>query len=457
MFYCNRILLICAGLFLSGCSMIPRYERPAAGLGTSFPGESAESSNRAAEEIGWRDFFDEPRLLGLIGLSLTNNHDLRVAVLNVEQSRAQYRIYRASSLPEVSGSSDFARSHASDRTVDAWSARIGMTSYEVDFFGRVRSLNAQALQKFLATIEGRKSAQIALVSELASHYFTLQQLKAQLEVARQTLSSVEESYALNGKSFQAGNISELDVRIAESQVQSARIGVVSYERRIAQAENYLALLVGGPIPANLPPALPFDAERLVAAIPAGLPSELVQRRPDILEAEYTLMAANAQIGAARAAFFPSVRFNTSIGTTSSQFDQLLSAGTGVWSFSPQITVPLFSGGRNRADFEAAKVGAAIAVANYQKAIHRAFREVADALVADRSYSLQASAQTALVEAQRRRLDLATLRYRQGDGTYLEVLSAQQDHYSAQQSDLETRLNRLVSRIALYKALGGGWK
>ncbi len=437
--------------------MIPKYERPTAPVAPQFPGGAETNAAPAAAEIEWQNFFAEDRLKALIGLALTNNLDFRVAALNVEQSMAQYRIQRSALFPTVDASGRFTRAYANERTANEWNASIGTTAYEVDFFGRIRSLNRQALEKFLATSEAKRSAQISLVSEVASQYFTLRQAQTQLELARQTLTTVQESYALNKATFDAGASSELDLRTAESQVQTAKISIITYERRIAQAENYLTLLVGQPLPTDLPAPRSFDETNLVAEVPAGLPSELVQRRPDILQAEHTLRAANANIGAARAAFFPSVKFTASVGTTSAQFDQLFASGTGLWSFSPQITLPIFTGGQNRADLDAAKVSTRIEVANYQKAIETAFREVADALVATRSYAEQLDEQTKLIAAQQKRFDLATARYRQGDTAYLDVLSAQQDLYSAQQDHLQTRLTQLTSRISLYKSLGGGWQ
>jgi multidrug efflux system outer membrane protein len=233
--------------------------------------------------------------------------------------------------------------------------------------------------------------------------------------------------------------------------------VLTYERQIAQVQNYLTVLIGQPLPADLPAPRSFNDTNLVAEIPAGLPSELVQRRPDILEAEHTLKAANANIGAARAAFFPTLSLTASVGSSSSDFDKLFGSGTGVWSFSPQVTVPIFTGGQNLAGLNSAKVSRRIEVANYQKAIETAFREVADALVANSSYASQIVAEAALASAQQRRYDLANLRYRQGDDAYLNVLSAQQDLYSAQQGQIEAQYNKLASQISLYKALGGGWK
>jgi multidrug efflux system outer membrane protein len=450
-------VVMAAVLALSGCTMMPKYDRPTAPVAALFPGTTETNAGPATADIAWRNFFADERLKKLIELSLTNNLDLRVAMLNVEQSRAQYRITRSASFPTVDASGSYARSHASGMTSDQWSASLGSTAYEVDLFGRVRSLNRQALEKYFATAEARRSAQISIVAEVADEYFTLRQVEEQLQLARQTLAAVQASYDLNKATFDAGASSELDLRTAEGQVQTAKINVLTYERQLAQAENALVPLVGEPLPAGLPAPQPFNSTNLLAEIPAGLPSELVQRRPDILEAEHTLKAANANIGAARAAFFPAISLTASIGTSSSELSKLFSSGTGVWSFSPQVTVPIFTGGQNRADLDSAKISTRIEVANYQKAIQTAFREVADALVANGSYAAQIDAEAAAINAQQIRYDLANARYRQGDDTYLNVLSAQQDLYSAQQGMLQAQYNKLASQISLYKALGGGWK
>lgn len=449
--------------------MIPRYERPAAPVAGRYPGVIQTNENRAAE-ITWQNFFADPRLKELIAIALTNNLDLRVAVLNVEQSRAQYRVTRSALFPTVQASGGYSISQSSVAgfpgatggattatiTSTEWSASLGGTAYEVDLFGRVRSLNRQALEKFFATAEARRDAQISLVASIATEYFVVRQSEEQLQLARQTLQTVEESYNLNKATFEAGAATELDLRTAEGQVQTARINIFTYQRQIAQAEDDLVLLLGTPLPTRLPPPEPFDSATLLAEVPPGLPSELVQRRPDILEAEHTLKAANANIGAARAAFFPTITLSASSGSTSSQLAKLFGRGTGVWNFSPQVTLPIFTGGQLRADLDAAKIGERIEVANYQKAIQTAFREVADALASISTYSDQVQAEGVAIKAQQRRYELATLRYRQGEDTYLNVLLAQQDLYGAQQGMLQAQYNKLAGQISLYQALGGGW-
>jgi multidrug efflux system outer membrane protein len=441
---------------LCGCTMMPAYQRPSAPVSAQFPGLAVTNESRAAD-IAWGNFFAEERLKSLINLALSNNLDLRVAVLNVEESRAEYRITRSASFPAVEGSGSYARSHAAGLDTREWNASLGTTAWELDLFGRVRSLNRQALEKYFATAEARRSEQVALIAQVATEYLTLRETEELLALSRQTLQAVRESYTLNKATFDAGASSELDLRESESQVQTAQINVTTYERQQAEARNYLTLLIGCPLPADLPPPRAFSGTNLVADIPAGLPSELLERRPDILEAEHTLLAANADIGAARAAFFPTVTLTASVGTQSAQLSRLFGAGTGVWSFAPQVTAPLFTGGQNLANLEAAKVTKRIEVADYQHAIETAFREVSDALVDVVSYVQQIDEQAALVSTQQRRYELANLRYRQGDDTYLNALAAQQDLFTAQQSLIQSQFNKVASQISLYKAVGGGWQ
>ena len=446
-----------AALLVQGCTMIPKYSRPGLPVSSHFPGANDVFHGPAASELGWRSFFHDDCLKKLIELALSNNRDLRVAILNVEQSQAQFNITRSASFPTIDAGGSFSHSYANNLTFNQWNANIGTTAYEVDIFGRVRSMNKQALEKYFATEEAKRSAQISLVAAVATQYFTLRQAEEQLKLARETLAAVQSSYHLNKSTFNAGETNKLDLLTAEGQVQTADISVITYERRISQIQNTLVLLVGCPLPSVLPKQQPFDRVNLLASIPSGLPSELVLRRADILEAEHTLKAANANIGVARAAFFPAIQFTSSIGTTSAEFSKLFGAGTGLWSFSPNVTLPIFTGGQNIADLKSAKVSTRIEVANYERSIQTAFREVADALIATASYKKQLKAQAALIEAQQKRYNLATVRYRQGEDSYLNVLSAQQDLYTAQQGRLEAQLYELSSQISLYKALGGGWK
>jgi multidrug efflux system outer membrane protein len=447
-------LILVGALALTGCAMMPDYERPESPVPAAFPSSTATNESRSAE-VSWTNFFSDERLQQLIGLALSNNSDFRVAVLNVEQSRAQYRVSRSSLYPSANASGGYQRSGNFHTASEQWSASLGSTAYELDLFGRVRSLNRQALEKYFATVEGRRGARVTLVSEVATEYLTLRQTEEQIELAKETLKTVQDSYDLNKATFDAGASSELDMRTAEGQVQSAKISLLSYQRSKAEAENYLALLLGQPLPTNLPPSRPFDSH-LLAEVPAGLPSELITRRPDILQSEHTLKAANANIGAMRAAFFPTISLTASVGTSSVEFQKLFGSGTGVWSFSPQVTVPLFTAGQNKANLDSAKISVQIEVENYKKAIETAFREVSDSLVDGSSYSKQIEEEQVLIATQQRRYELANERYRQGEDTYLNVLSAQQNLYSARQELLQARFQHLSSRISLYKALGGGW-
>ena len=461
MFFLRRShlpLALLGSLFaITGCTMIPPYQRPDAPVADTFPAGVKISGGAGTAGISWRTFATDARLRKLIELALANNRDLRVAMLNVERSRAQFNIERADRFPQINAEGGFRRQGTGDRTTNLWSATVASTAYEIDLFGRVHSLNVQALEQYFAAEEGRRSAQITLVAQVATQYNTLRQAQEQLELARQTLAAVEESYKLNKITREAGSTSELDLRSSEAQVQTARINILTYERLVAQARNGLVLLVGQPLPAGVPGVGASGTRRVLADVPAGLPSDLLQRRPDILQAEHLLLAANANIGAARAACFPSITLSASAGGTSAELRKLFGNSSGVWSFAPQVNVPIFTGGRNRANVEVAEVNARIEVANYEKTIQTAFREVADALVARPSYRQQIEAQQALVKAQQRRYELASERYREGEELYLNVLTAQQDFYSAQQGLIQARFDSEANDITLYQALGGGWK
>ena len=453
----TRWILTLIGVALSsGCTLIPKYDRPQAPVPDQFPGASTAQEGRSASDVSWRELIAERRLLRLIELALAENRDLRRAALNVEQARAQYRITRANAYPTLEASAGLLRQHT-ETTVESWSVEADISAYELDFFGRIRSLNEQALQQYLATTEAQRAAQVSLVAEVAIQYFALREAEEQLSLARHTLETVLELYRLNQASFDAGAIGELDLRAAEGQVQTARVNVLTYERQLRQAENALSLLIGTALPADLPASASFNDPMLLAQVPAGLLSDLLARRPDILEAEHTLQAANANVGAARAAFFPSISLTGSVGRTSPELSDLFGSSTHAWSFQPQLRLPIFTGGANSANLEAAKVETRIEVASYEKAIQTAFREVADALIAESTYADEIQAQTLAIAAQQRRLELADARYRQGEDSYLNVLTAQQDLYAAQQGQLQAQFNRLSSQISLYRALGGGWQ
>jgi multidrug efflux system outer membrane protein len=475
-----KVAGLAAALCVCGCTMIPHYRQPPLPVPTQYPGPSSSPAAipAAAADIAAHEVFRDARLNRLIDLALTNNRDLRTAVLNVQQTEAQYRITRSASFPTVQGSAGATRSQTSFSTAslipggvagagtgasslsytqNSFTASVGVTSYELDLFGHVRSQNAQALEQYFQSEEAQRAAQVSLVGQVATQYLTLRETEELLLLSQNTLGAVQSSYDLNKATFDAGASNELDLRQSEGQVETARIDVETYQRQLQQARNALQLLLGAPIPQDLPLARPFSDAGMVAEVPAGLPSDLMSRRPDILEAEHALKAANANIGVARAAFFPTISLTGSVGVTSTQLTSLFKAGSGDWSFGPQISVPLFAGGHNVAQLDSAKVAERLEVVAYEKAIQSAFREVADALVGVDSYARQILLEQSLIDTQQRRLELATLRYRQGEDTYLNELAAQQDLFSAQQGLLQAQFNRLSAKVSLYQALGGGWK
>ncbi len=465
----KKLFLILVCVILVGCSFIPKYNRPESPISSTWPsapgynvdGKKTADLSANGADIGWDAFYSDPRLKKLIELALNNNRDLRIAALNVDLLRAQYRIGQGGAIPKVNalGSGLRQRDISSDgdvTTTGKYSVKLGVTSYEIDFFGRVRSLKKQALENLLARQEAQRSIQISLVAEVATQYFTERSITEQLIQAQQTLKSVQAYYALIKSSYDVGNASEIDLRTAEGQVQSARADVAHYVRQHAQAENALVLLIAQQLPRDLPAPQPFGSAKILSEIPSGLPSDLIARRPDILEAEHQLKAANANIGAARAAFFPKITLTGAGGIASIKLTDLFT-GASVWNFSPQLTMPIFDAGANAASLDAAKISKSMEVAQYEKVIQTAFREVADALAASATFDEQIDAQQALVKSQQQRYDLADVRYRNGIDSYLTVLIAQQDLYRAEQSLIQSQFVRISNLITLYKALGGGWE
>lgn len=456
------------GSLLAGCTLAPAYHRPELPVPITYPDAAASPVESAtpASDIGWRDFFGDERLQDLIQMALVNNRDLRVALLDVENARAQYRIQRSELLPTIdaSGSEDASHSPAAlttpglPATTHELSASVGLSSYELDLFGRLRSLNAQALETYLGTQEARRSAQLSLVAEVAGDYLSLAADQELLALARETFRSQNESYQLTVREAALGFASDLAVRQAQTPVETARYDEARYSSSIAQDRNALQLLVGAPLPDSLLPTSLGEALKAMALngnLPADLPSDLMRRRPDVAEAEHTLRAANANIGAARAAFFPAVTLTSSAGTESLGLSDLFKSGSGAWSFAPQISLPIFTGGRNRANLDSARISRDIDVAKYEHAIQTAFREVADALAQRSQYGQQLSAQEALVEATSESHRLADARFQHGTDTYLNVLDAERSLYSAQQTLITTQLGQASNLVTLYKALGGG--
>ncbi len=468
----NPLALLLAATSLAGCSLIPDIQRPAAPVPTQWPQGAAygapQPGTATAAAIGWQDFFTDPALQRLIGIALQNNRDLRVATLNVAAAEAQYRAQRGELFPSVgvTGSVDYSQTPADltggagNRTTPitsrSWSLGAGFTSWELDLFGRVRSLSQSAFQAALAQAETRRATQISLVAQVADAYLTLLANRELLALTRQTLESQENSYRLTQAIASGGTGTALTLRQAQTAVETARANLAQYTRLAAQAENALALLLGQPVPGDLPPA-DLRSPLLLADIPAGLSSSVLLQRPDVMSAEHALLSANASIGAARAAFFPSISLTGSYGTAGAALSRLFQPGSGAWSFAPQIDIPIFTAGINRANLDYAKLQTNIEVANYEKAIQTGFREVADALAARGTYGDQLRAQQALTEAYADSYRLSELRFRSGVDSYLTVLDSQRELYNAQQSLITLQQERLSNLVTLYKVLGGGWR
>ena len=460
----TRVTTLGLGLLLAGCgALAPPYERPSAPVAAQFPlGQAGSPDQLPASDIAWQQFFRDARLRQLITLALEHNRDLRVAVLSIEQARAQLQLRRADGLPTVNVGATASRQPATGGGIsNSYTAGLSITGYELDLFGRVSNLGDAALAQLMATEEARKTVQIGLVAAVANTYLSLLADDEQLRITRETLRTREQSLRLTRLKFDQGVSSELDWRQAQSLLEAARVALAQLTRQRALDENTLALLVGQPMTADMlagwPTGLSLTGQALALELPAGLPSELLARRPDMRQAEQQLRAANANIGAARAAFFPRIALTTSIGTATSDLGRLFHSGTYGWSFAPQITLPLFDAGRNQANLDAARVGQQIAVAQYEKAIQTAFREVADVLAARATLGEQLRAQTAQAEAEESRLRLTELRYRAGAANYFEVLDAQRAAFATRQAVVQLQLQQTQSLVNLYKVLGGGWK
>jgi multidrug efflux system outer membrane protein len=397
-------LALMVSVVLGACTLAPKYHQPAAPVAAAFPAGDAYKSNDAgagkiaAADLGWQEFFADERLKAVIALALKNNRDLRVAALNVAEARAQYRVERSGLFPTLSvGATDSRASTPADltytrqRTIGSTYSAVGSVSWELDFFGRVQSLSRAALETYFATAQARKAAEISLVSQVATQYLTVRAYDAQLLVTQNTLKTARESFRITQLGFNTGTNSEIDVRQSEGVVNQAESNLQAQIRSRAQAENALILLVGSGLPDDLPAALPLDQQNIVADLPVGLPSDLLTRRPDIIEAEHTLLSDNANIGAARAAFFPSISLTSNGGAASSSLGRLFKAGQAYWTFVPTINVPIFQGGENQANLDIANVEKNIAIANYEKAIQTAFREVSDGLAARGTYNEQIDA------------------------------------------------------------------
>ena len=452
------LITLAAAAALSGCSLIPHYERPSAPVPDTYKQASAQGESTA---IAWRDYFTDPRLQQLIDVALANNRDLRVVTLNLEQARAQFQIQRSALFPSVGGVASATRgnSQITGELGNTFTVGLAVSAWELDFFGRINSLKEAALAQYLASDEGRKAYELTLVTSVAQAWLALIADEELLEISRRTLDTRNESIKLAKLRFDAGFASELDYRQAESLTEAAKATYAQQQRQRALDENTLALLLGQSVPEDILASLTGTKLTNVAPmadIPAGLPSDLLVRRPDIRAAEQQLIAANANIGAARAAFFPSISLTAQYGSVSNELSNLFKSGTWGFNVGPSINLPIFTGGRLTANLESAKAGREIALAQYEKSIQTGFKEVSDALAGSTTLAEQARAQTAQAEAERKRFYLSDLRYRNGVASYLDLLDAQRSLFALEQADVQVRLAQLINQINLYKALGGGW-
>ncbi|NOY22431.1 MAG: efflux transporter outer membrane subunit [Acidobacteria bacterium] len=463
----KTLFVVAITILLGGCTMAPKYTRPAAPIpkqltntGTGQP-PAVEKAAPQPIDIGWREFFPDKKLQEIIQLALDNNRDLRLAVLNVERARAVYGIQRAELYPSVNAGGTGAKQRTSSdllrpgepQRIEQYSVNLGITSWEIDFFGRIRSLKAQALQTYLGTKEARRGAQISLVSGVAQMYFTLATDRGNLQLAKSTLETQKSAYVLIQRSYESGVASELDQERARTQVEAVKGEVARYTRLVEQDKNALNLLTGTPVPEKLLP------QNLTAVLPPkgiepGLSSKVLLQRPDILMAETVLKGENAAIGAARAALFPRISLTTAVGRASRDLSDLFNGGNRTWNFMPQIGMPIFDA-RTWSALKASKANRKIALAQYEKAIQTAFREVADALAVKRTVNQQVAAQQSIVNSTTKIYDLSNMRYAHGIDGYLGVLDAQRSLYSAKQGLVSLRLMRLANEVRLYAVLGGG--
>lgn len=463
------LAILASSTMLVGCTMMPEYLRPAAPVESEWPQGQAylnlSSENRASiRQVTWQEFFKSPEMQKVIQTALDNNRDLRVAALNVEAARQQYRVQRADLLPTIDAQVTASRQNVPENAAGAqgegvtssYTANIGTTAYELDLFGRIRSLNAQALEEYFATEEARNAAQISLIAEVANAYLVYLSDQKLLKLTEETLNAQQESYNVISKSFDLGVGNKLDVSQASQSVETARANHAIYLRRVAQDKNALILLMGVSSDNGiLNEGQSLDTIEL-AELPVGLPSDVLLSRPDIQQAEHALKAANANIGAARAAFFPTISLTGSAGLASRSLSDLFKSGSGLaWSFVPQVAIPIFEGGRNIANLGISQTTRDIRVAEYEKSIQVAFREVSDQLAARGTYTDQLKAQNALAQSARDAYTLSQARYKQGIENYLNVLDAQRSLYTAQQQEIVVQQERLSNLVTLYKVLGGG--
>ena len=471
--------VIAGSLTLTACiNLAPFYSRPEAPVPATLG--TVATDEKALTDLGWQRFITDKRLQQVVDLALKNNRDLRVATLNIERARAQYQVQRADLFPTVAatlsetaskGMSNVgnigaattgaagtvaASNNRSGSVSHVYRATVGFSAYELDLFGRIRNLSEQALQSFYSEEENRKSTQISLVAEVATAWLTLAADKKRLDIAQQTLKSQQNTYDINQKMFDLGVANALTLKQLQTSVDNARVAVATYNIQIKQDINALNLLTGSMVPVTLLPDSSLASVVLNKELPRGVSSKTLQQRPDVRAAEHLLEGANANIGALRAAFFPTISLTTTVGTASTDLNRLFHSGSGIWTFVPQISIPVFNAGRNRSNLEVGEKNQQILLAQYEKTVQTAFREMADVLVQREGLQTQIDAQQSLTDAAAAAFQLADARFKNGVDSYLVVLDAQRTLYTAEQSLVTLQLNDAASQLTLYKVLGGGW-
>lgn len=457
------ITVIAVSMVIAGCSLAPKYERPSAPVPEYFPGYEYQKEELVSADLGWSDFFKDQRLHALIELALDNNRDLRIAINRAEEARAQYGISRSDRFPTIGlgGSAENTRLPETMRMPNAdsvnrtYMAGAALTAFEIDFFGRIKNLSEAAFESYLATEQANRTVHINLVAQVAEAYFKYRAAQDLASLMEKTLLSRTKTFDLVKQRFDEGIESELGLSQAKAQLDSVKSDLTAIKRQEKQALNALVLLVGTSIPENLPKGEQFGKDQLYESLPAGLPSDLLIRRPDIIAAEHRLKAANANIGAARAAFFPNISITGLLGFASPQLGGLFSSDNRYWQYNPTISIPIFGGGQ-QSNLDLAEARSNIAVAEYEKAIQIAFKEVMDSLSGEETYSAQLDALRELEKSNMKALELAQMRYETGVDSFLQVQNAEVNLYSAQQLFIQTGMESLLNRIELYKALGGGW-
>ena len=453
-------LALAIALAGTGCATLePRLPEAQPQIPQSWPvpENGISPTTGAVGEVGWRDVLVDPRLEHVVAQALENNRDLRVAMLNVERARAQYRIQRAERVPAVGANVAMERTGGDAPTTDSFTASAGLASFELDLFGRVRNLSEAALQQYFAQEENRRAAQISLISTVANAWMALAADQSLLAIAEDTLRAQEASLRLTERRHELGAVSGLVLAQAQTQVETARADQARYRGQVEQDRHALDLLAGSPVPAGDLPQGFDDGLVAMTALPSGVPSDLLLRRPDIQASEHALRSANANIGAARAAFFPSIKLTGAAGSMSGEFSSLFDGGTRFWRFAPQISIPIFQGGALKANLGVATANRDIALADYEKAIQTGFREVADAISLSRTLADQRAAAERLLTAAQRAEQLSKARYDAGRDSYLVLLDAQRSRYAAEQRLVAARLAEQANRVALYRAMGGGWQ